>query len=321
MHNYSYLQKLFHSIFLGNKFINKNLFEIEKLFFLDNKKINQYKHIFISGLPRSGTTLLLNLLYSSKQFASFKYSNMPFILSPNISNLIPQKKILKKERLHKDGIMYDLESPEAFDEFFFKTFNKSEEIFEFEKLIKLVLKSQNKERYLSKNNLNYKRANQLMSIFPNAKFLITIRDPYQHAFSLLNQHINFIDLQKKDEFVRNYMNYLSHNEFGLDHKPWNEPIKYKDTSEINYWLEQWLLFYRQIYKKFSKSDFCIFIIYEKIYNRKNFNFLLDKIEIKEFSFSNTVKINEKYKFNSKLEKNLYNETISLYNEFENLYKI
>ena len=43
------------------------------------------------------------------------YRNMPFILSPNISRLI----ILKKNRLHDDGITYDLNSPEAFDEIFF----------------------------------------------------------------------------------------------------------------------------------------------------------------------------------------------------------
>ena len=116
MFDYNFLQKTLHTIVLGSKFINKSLFEIEKIFFLKEKNIQDKTHIFISGLPRSGTTLLLNVLYESGEFASLKYSNMPFILSPNISNLIPRKNIPKKERYHNDGIYFDLKSPEAFDE-------------------------------------------------------------------------------------------------------------------------------------------------------------------------------------------------------------
>ena len=315
MYNYTYLQKFLHSLVLGNKFISKNLFEIEKIIFLDRKKIHNNKHIFISGLPRSGTTLLLNLLYSTNQFGSLKYLNMPFILSPNLSKLIPKKTILKKERLHKDGIMFDLESPEAFDEFFFKIYSKNEEFHEFKKLIRLILKSQNKERYLSKNNLNYKRADQLMSLFPNSKFLITIREPYQHSYSLLKQHINFLDLQTKDNFIRNYMNYLNHNEFGIDHIPWNNPIEHKNTKDINYWLEQWILFYQNIFDKYSKSKFYVFVVYEQIYKEKNFNLLMNKIEVKNLTCSNIFNAKKNYKINSKLNINLYNKAVSIYNKF------
>ena len=46
---------------------------------------------------------------------------MPFILSPNFSNLFHKKKMIKKERMHGDGITYDVDSPEAFDEVFFNT--------------------------------------------------------------------------------------------------------------------------------------------------------------------------------------------------------
>ena len=43
---------------------------------------------------------------------------MPFILSPHFSKLFHKKNITKKERLHGDGITFDINSPEAFDEFF-----------------------------------------------------------------------------------------------------------------------------------------------------------------------------------------------------------
>ena len=61
MQNYNFIQKLLHDIVLSNKFINKSLFEIEKLIKLKKNNIDKNSHIFITGLPRSGTTILLNL--------------------------------------------------------------------------------------------------------------------------------------------------------------------------------------------------------------------------------------------------------------------
>ena len=48
---------------------------------------------------------------------------MPFILSPNLfSKLSWKRKLVKKERMHSDGLLYDLNTPEAFEEVFFSTF-------------------------------------------------------------------------------------------------------------------------------------------------------------------------------------------------------
>ena len=60
MQNYSRIQKILHDIVLYKKFINKSLFEIEKIIHLKKKDITNESHIFITGLPRSGTTSLLN---------------------------------------------------------------------------------------------------------------------------------------------------------------------------------------------------------------------------------------------------------------------
>ena len=81
---------------------------------------------------------------------------MPFIMAPNLSRLFQKKNIATQERFHQDGIMFDLNSPEAFDEVFFsqkESYIKDELI----NYLQLILASQNKSRYLSKNNLNYKR--------------------------------------------------------------------------------------------------------------------------------------------------------------------
>ena len=280
MQNYSFIQKILHDLVLSNKFINKSLFEIEKIIYIKKKNFKNQPHIFISGLPRSGTTSLLNFIYSSNQFASLKYINMPFILSPNFSKLFNKKNTVKKERLHADGIYYDMNSPEEFDEIFFSNDEKyiKNELLNY---IELILFSENKIKYLSKNNLNYKRIDLINSLLPNSIFLIPIRDPVQHSYSLLSQHFHFSKLQKKDDFIRRYMNYLGHNEFGLNHKPWNKPENFYDLNNINYWLEQWTLYYKDIYMNYNSHKNCIFVTYEQLTNNSYIETLLERIDLKK----------------------------------------
>ena len=306
MQNYSYLEKKLHDLILNNRFINKSLFEIEKLFFLEKKnKNNESKHIFITSLPRSGTTLLLNYIYLSDEFYSLTYRNMPFIMAPNFSKFFKKKIFLqKKERFHKDGVMYDLDSPESFDEVFFKTFNDKNDNKNtlFVDFVSLVTKN-NKKKYLSKNNNNYKRIEFLTSTFPNSSILIPIRSPIDHSHSLHTQHLNFCDLQKKDSFILRYMNYLGHNEFGINHMPWSNPINYKNLDDINYWLEQWFLFYQNIYDKYKKNQNCTFVVYEN-FAKKNFWELLNKkINVKkntDIKFNFKEKNVDKFLFDQKL---------------------
>ncbi|MDB9821047.1 sulfotransferase [Candidatus Pelagibacter sp.] len=316
MQNYSFIQKFFHDLVLGKKFINKSLFEIEKIIYLKNKDLTNQSHIFISGLPRSGTTSLLNFIYLSNQFASLKYKNMPFILSPNFSKLFNKKNILKKERLHADGITYDMNSPEAFDEVFF---SNDEEFIKNELLnyIKLILDSENKIRYLSKNNLNYKRMDLINSILPNSFFLIPIREPLQHSYSLLNQHLHFSKLQKKDDFIRRYMNCLGHNEFGLNHKSWNKPVNFYDLNKIDYWLEQWSFFYENIYKNNQSFKNCFFVIYEELSNPNYIKMLMEKInldKVENLDLGNFINSNKK-EIDINFDNNTYENALNIYKKF------
>ena len=316
MQNYSRTQKFLHDFVLSKKFINKSLFEIEKIIYLKNIEIKDQSHIFITGLPRSGTTSLLNYIYSSNQYASLTYKNMPFILSPNFSKLFNKKNISRKERLHGDGIDYDINSPEALDEIFF---NNDEEFIKNELInyIQLILLSENKDKYLSKNNLKYKRIDLIHSILPNSVFLIPIREPLQHAYSLLNQHLRFSQLQQENNFIRRYMNYLGHNEFGLNHKSWNNPINYYDFNTIDYWLEQWFLFYKNIYEKYQSYENCHFIIYEELNISNYVEKILEKIKLEKnknikldyFKNSNKKEINIKY------DESNYNRAKSIYQNF------
>ena len=121
MRNYNLPQKYLHHFVLGNNLIEKTLFDLEKMIFLNKDKDNNLqKHIFITGLPRSGTTILLEFIYKTQDFASLTYSDMPFIMAVNLyGKIFRNKNIPLTERIHQDGIKFDLKSPEAFDEVFF----------------------------------------------------------------------------------------------------------------------------------------------------------------------------------------------------------
>ena len=272
MINYSLTQKLLHKICLSNNFIKKTSFEFDN-FFIKKQHINilNNKHVFITGLARSGTTALLNFIYSQNIFASLTYNDMPFILSPKFSNFLNTNDFNKNFlRLHNDGIVYKYSSPEALDEIFWRTFNEEEINNYLPKYIYQILKKYKQNRYLSKNNYNFKRIKQIKSIFPNSYFVITYRDPLQQTYSLFNQHKNFIQIQNKDKFILDYMNWLGHNEFGKGYKNWYEPIIYSDTMKINHWLEQWYLVYKNCYKTLCDYPNIHFISYEHLCRSENY---------------------------------------------------
>lgn len=314
MINYNFFQKILHDLVFKLQIINTSLYELEKFLYL--KKSVNYKnniHVFISGMPRSGTTSLLNFIYSSNIFGSLKYENMPFLLSPNLLKIFNKNSFIKKrERLHSDGIYYDISSPESFDEVFFENFKGKFDI-EFINYVNLILLSEKKSRYISKNNLSYKRIESISANLPNSIFLIPIRHPYQTANSLLNQHINFSRMQKKNDFILRYMNYLGHNEFGLNHKFWNKPKQFQDVNSVNYWVEQWFLFYKDIFTKFKFKKNCYFIIYENLEKKEYIDRLCNTLNITNndetiFFKNNNKNINYVFDENiSKLSLNLYKE--------------
>ena len=316
MNNYNKLQILFHDIVFKKKFINKFLYDIEKLIYLNKLKNNIDSSIFITGLSRSGTTSLLNFIYSSNEYASLTYRNMPFVLTPHFSKLFNKKNISKRERLHKDRINFDINSPESFDEIFF---NNDDDfiINELRNYIKLIINSEVKTRYLSKNNLNFKRIDLISSILPESIFLISIRDPLQHAFSLLKQHLNFCKLQRDDDFIRRYMNYIGHNEFGLNHIPLNKPIRYNDFNHINYWLEQWLFFYENIYSNYQSYQNCHFVIYERLDNLRYITKLLENLDLNKNKNLklNYFQISTNKKIDSEYDNNIYRKTKLVYENF------
>ena len=180
----------------------------------------------------------------------------------------------------------------------------------------MILLNKEKKRYLSKNNLNYKRIHIINKIFPLSRFLITFREPLQHAFSLYNQHINFKKIQSKNNFVKRYMNYLGHNEFGLDHKSWYSPKNYQNFSCLNYWIEQWIIFYQNILDKHKNNKSCLFIKYESF---QNIEYKKDLLKILGLNYDLKLeqKLNNK-EVNIDYDKNLYLFASDLYSKLNSL---
>ena len=274
MNNYSALQRFLHRSVLSSQLMREIMFDVEKSIFLKKDVNFNDNHVFVAGLARSGTTILLNAIHQSNQFASLTYDDMPFILAPNLWGKINRKSTHgeAKERAHGDGVRVSTNSPEAFEEVFWKTFTDNLIIRDelFIKFISLILKKNNKTRYLSKNNQNIRRLDLISEIFPRSKIVIPFRDPLQQTLSLFSQHMNFGKEQNEDTFVRDYMRWIGHSEFGLDYKmihPSN--LQYPNEKEFNHWLEQWYLTYKTVFELSAEHGEFYLIGYESLCNNPN----------------------------------------------------
>ena len=247
--------------------------------------------VFITALPRAGTTLLLEICVGVNEFASHAYRDMPFLLSPLLWNRLSRGSRdpgSLSERVHGDGILVNVDSPESFEEVIWKEFwpsyYKKERIllwtespypafeaFFFDHLRKIILLRSGEEqqaRYISKNNLNIARTKYLGSVFPDSTILILYRSPLQQASSLLKQHRNFLSIHKEDSFSQKYMEDTGHFDFGENLRPvdfngWLSRAGDPDPNSLSFWLLYWVNTYQYLLKGgnpqvrfFSFDDLC-----------------------------------------------------------------
>ncbi len=321
MNDYSWLEQKLHKFALSSQFMREVTFDFEST---NISSISETEnHIFITGLARAGTTILLNALYKSNFFASLTYADMPFVLAPNLWSKISFKRGEPelKERAHGDGIKVSTESPEAFEEVFWKTF-ADEENKELEDKFRVyvgnIVHKYKKERYLSKNNQNIKRVECITSIFSNSKILIPFRDPIQHAYSLLTQHKKFIEDSKNEKFISKYMKWIGHTEFGPSYIPiHNHNLNFHNDLEINHWIEQWYLTYSDTFQSLKNKKNVHIISYEKLCLNKDYWFQIQKLvnldEPYDFEFRESIK-DIPYKIN----KGLKEKAMSLYFDLNGL---
>lgn len=263
--DYGLVSRLLHRLALGSRMIAETSFDLEQARRgVSVEVVTRDRHVFIAGLARAGTTILLRRLHATGAFRSLTYRDMPFVLMPNLWRMLSgaaRRDLERRERPHGDGILVDLDSPEALEEVFWRTFagdrfiredrlvpmTASEETVDrFRRYVAAILDEPGRDaprRYLSKNNNNILRLGSLRAAFPAAVLILPYRDPLQHAASLLAQHRRFRAEDARDPFTRRYMRWLGHHEFGADHRRFRftgAAPTYDDPDTLDYWLELWV---------------------------------------------------------------------------------
>lgn len=278
---YSFVDRMVHRIAFKSGPAQVSLADMEDRKHKDAlATINHDNPVFITALPRAGTTMLLEFLADLDDFASHRYRDMPFVMIPTMWAAMSKKHQQgeeQRERAHGDGMMVNADSPEALEEvlwkFFFKKHYKQDRIVPWNAAIKqefhefftahmkkiiLIRKGNDqaaaKARYISKNNANITRIDLLQAMYPNSTVMIPFRDPEQHVMSLMRQHTNFVKMQDDDPFVLTYMSGIGHYDFGKALKPidfhgWLDKAATRDATTANFWLAYWITAYRHLLTK------------------------------------------------------------------------
>jgi hypothetical protein len=284
--HYGFFDKLLHRLAFKSSKLQLTLAENESdenRSSLDKLKVE--RPVFIASLPRSGTTILLDVLSKTQQFSYHRYQDMPFVFTPlmwaKFSANFAKGDALR-ERAHQDGIKINQQSPEAFEEMFYKAFwpalyqgnnielwpeltNDKFNTFFIEHLKKLQIRD-NKPRYLSKNNLNISRIPYIKKLFVDAQIVVPFREPLQHALSLLKQHQNFTQLHQSNRFAKQYMAGIGHFDFGANLKPVNFNGWFDKTNDspdsLDFWLTYWIECYG--YLLATQHQNVLFVSFEQL---------------------------------------------------------
>lgn len=277
--DYSFIDRFLHRAALSRPGLQLFMAEMEND--LNRKALDQILQggeVFVTGLPRAGTTLLLTLLHGTDEFAAQTYRHMPFVLAPltweSISGRF-RRDAVTKERAHGDGMTVSHDSPEAFEEVMWLAHFKKRYVREGRLLLlnpddlnggfldsfrALVRKTrllaadgepQSAPRYLSKNNANISRLELLPVLCPDARVLVPFRHPLSHIGSLMKQHRLFLERHAADSFALDYMEWLGHFEFGLALRPfdfdgWLEDETLPTGDDHGFWLRYWAATYTHV---------------------------------------------------------------------------
>src|SRR3546814_3806596 len=76
-------------------------------------------------------------------------------------------------------------------------------------------------RYLSKANYNVTRMEYLLKLFPDARFVLPLRDAAAHIASLMKQQRLFCEGEGRHPEALEHMRRIGHFEFGIDRRASN----------------------------------------------------------------------------------------------------
>ncbi|HEX7034131.1 MAG TPA: sulfotransferase [Pseudomonadales bacterium] len=229
--------------------------------------------VYVAGLARSGSTLLLEILDWHPDVVTHRYRDFPLLHVPVLWNRFLDHAArdpgAPRERAHRDGIMITRDSPEAFEEVLWMSFfphlhetgrtsvlDGSTQHPEFEAFyrdhIRKLLMLRGGSRYVSKGNYNVTRLEYLLRLFPDARFVVPVRNPYWHVASLIKQQKLFLAGQADNARALAHLQRAGHFEFGLDrrviHTGDDAAVAsvltcWQDGREVEGWARYWSMIY------------------------------------------------------------------------------
>lgn len=230
--------------------------------------------IYITSLPRSGTTILTEMLAQHPDLTCHRYSDFPNVWTPYWRNYLLQNARRHtpkmQERAHQDRIQVSNDSPEAVEEVLWMHFfpvrhetdvnqildgqlrNIKFDLFYKQHILKL-LAIRNANRYLAKGNYNISRMRYILALYPDAKFLVPVRDPAHQVASLMRQHALFTRASQEDPRIPAQMAMSGHFEFGPGRVPVNFGNPQATQAIIDCWrqgreAEGWARYWGETYQ-------------------------------------------------------------------------
>ena len=272
---YTVLDRALHRLAFSTIEIQKGLSDLEdKVYGQNLARVEIDRPVFITSLPRAGTTLLLDVIASTGSFGSHTYRDLPFLLIPLLWNTISggrrRRNGIEIERAHGDGMTIGYDSHEAFEEVLWRAYwphkyledrilaweaeeRDPHDEFDgfFRSHIRKLLLLRGATRYISKNNANISRIPKLLATFPDAQVLVPFRRPVDQAVSMWRQHQNFTQIHADEPFTRRYMADIGHYDFGANFRPidfgsWSDREYLDSPDDTQFWLCYWCTAFESI---------------------------------------------------------------------------
>jgi hypothetical protein len=231
------------------------------------------KPVYVAGLARSGSTLLLEILAESPGVVSQRYKDFPPVFTPyawnKLLSYMQSGPAEPTERAHKDGILVTMDSPEAMEEPLWMSFfpglhdpqqtnviepNCDDRGFSrfYAAHIRKLLAVRGATRYLAKANYQVTRLEYLLKLFPDARFVLPVREPAAHIASLIKQQTLFSRGQAANPRARDHLRRVGHYEFGLDRSPINTGDSLATRKIVSAWeagdeLGGWIIYWNTLH--------------------------------------------------------------------------
>jgi len=239
--------------------------------------------IYVAGLPRAGSTVLLEILASHPDVVTHRYRDFWMIHTPvwweRFLARAAQQDAPAVERSHGDRLMVTPDSPEAMEEILWTCFfpqlhdpaccnvldggtkNPRFERFYRDHVRKLLI-ARGGRRYASKGNYNVTRLEYLIELFPDARIVLPVRRPREHVASLAKQHRLFLEAARAHPRSVAYLDRAGHFEFGAHRVPINagddRTVRqivdlWEAGNEVRGWARYWAHIYAYVAERLAAN--------------------------------------------------------------------